>query len=85
MDNASVHKVDEVAELIEATGACLLYLPPYHPDLNPIEWAWSSIKHSLRKAQARTKDALYEALAKALNALPAEQAKAYFEHTGVCV
>lgn len=85
MDNASPHKVEEVAELIEETGAELLYLPPYHPDLNPIEMAWSSIKHFLRKAQTRTKDALYEALAQALNTLPPAHAKAYFEHVGICV
>lgn len=85
MDNASPHKVEEGAERIEETGAELLYLPPCPPELNPIEMAWSSIKHFLRKAQARTKEALYEALAKAINTLPPEQAKAYFEHVGVSV
>ena len=49
MDNASVHKVDEVQDLIQKTGAKLIYLPPYSPDLNPIELAWNKIKQYLRK------------------------------------
>lgn len=83
LDNAAAHHVEGVAELIEQTGAELLYLPPYSPDLNPIEMAWSQVKHRLRKAQARTKKALYEALAQALHTLTPEQAKAYLGHVGI--
>ncbi len=55
MDNLSVHKVSGVKKLIEACGARLVYLPPYSPDLNPIEKCWSKIKTYLRKAKARTR------------------------------
>ena len=58
MDNLSAHKVDGVCQLIEATGAKLIYLPPYSPDLNPIEQAWSKIKQILRSLKARTVEAL---------------------------
>ena len=54
MDNLAAHKVDGVRERIEAAGATLLYLPPYSPDFNPIEEAWSKIKQKLRPAKART-------------------------------
>jgi transposase len=58
MDNLSSHKGPRVREMIEAAGASLLYLPPYSPDFNPIEWAFSKLKAGLRKAAARTVDAL---------------------------
>jgi hypothetical protein len=58
MDNLSSHKVSGVRERIEAAGAKLLYLPPYSPDLNPIEKAWAKLKQLLRAAKARTKEAL---------------------------
>ena len=58
MDNLSAHKVAGIRERIEACGAQLLYLPPYSPDLNPIEKAWSKFKKFLRDAKARTKEAL---------------------------
>ena len=58
MDNLSVHKVAGVRERIEAVGARLLYLPPYSPDFNPIEPAWSKVKQILRSLKARTADAL---------------------------
>jgi transposase len=58
MDNLSSHKVKGVRERIETAGAQLLYLPPYSPDLNPIEKAWAKLKQQLRAAKARTKDAL---------------------------
>jgi transposase len=70
LDNAKAHGVEEVRELIESKGARLLYLPPYSPDLNPIELAWSKVKHYLRKTRARTVDALYQALSQALTTLP---------------
>ena len=58
MDNLSVHQVAGVRERIEAVGARLLYLPPYSPDFNPIEPAWSKVKQILRSLKARTADAL---------------------------
>ncbi len=57
MDNLSAHKVDGVRQLIEAAGAELLYLPPYSPDLNPIEKAWAKLKQLLRAAKTRSKEA----------------------------
>jgi transposase len=78
MDNLSSHKVTGVRERIEAAGAQLLYLPPYSPDLNPIEKAWAKLKQLLRAAKARTKEALDQAIAQMLPMLPAEDAKAWF-------
>ena len=54
MDNVKFHQVKGVRELIEATGAKLTYLPPYHPELNPIENMWSKVKNKLRTLSART-------------------------------
>src|ERR1022692_973945 len=62
MDNLSSHKVKGVRERIESAGAELLYLPPYSPDLNPIEKAWSKLKLLLRSVKARTKDVLDQAI-----------------------
>ena len=78
MDNLSSHKVTGVRERIEAAGAQLLYLPPYSPDLNPIEKAWAKLKQLLRAAKARTKEALDQAIAQFLPLLTAEDAKAWF-------
>jgi transposase len=78
MDNLSSHKVKGVRERIEAVGAQLLYLPPYSPDLNPIEKAWAKLKQLLRAAKARTKEALDQAIAQLLPLLTAEDAKAWF-------
>ena len=78
MDNLSSHKVRGVRERIEAAGAELLYLPPYSPDLNPIEKAWSKLKILLRSAKARTKEALDQALSELLPQLTPENAQAWF-------
>ena len=78
MDNLSSHKVNGVRERIEAAGARLLYLPPYSPDMNPIEKAWAKLKQLLRAAKARTKEALDQAIAQLLPLLTAEDAKAWF-------
>lgn len=80
MDNLSSHKVDGVLRLIEAAGAELLYLPPYSPDMNPIEKAWAKLKQWLRTAKARTKEALDEAIAEALQLISADNAEAWFKH-----
>lgn len=82
MDNLSAHKGERVRELIEERGCELLYLPPYSPDLNPIEEAFSKVKGLLRKACARTRDALVEAMGWALSAVSARDARGFFEHCG---
>lgn len=78
MDNLSAHKVDGVRELVENAGAELLYLPPYSPDLNPIEKAWSKIKQILRAAKARTAEGLDQAIAEALQQITPDNARAWF-------
>jgi transposase len=78
MDNLSAHKVDQVRSLIEAAGAELLYLPPYSPDLNPIEKAWAKLKQLLRAAMARTKEALDQAITELLPRITKENAEAWF-------
>ena len=82
IDNLAAHKVVGVRELIQATGARLLYLPPHSPDFNPIEKCWAQIKQHLRAAKARTLPALEPAVTKALTALTPDQAKAYFKLRG---
>jgi transposase len=78
MDNLSSHKVSDVSKWIAAAGAEVLYLPPYSPDLNPIEKAWSKLKQLLRTAKARTKEALEQAVAEALQLITPENAQAWF-------
>ncbi len=78
MDNLSSHKVTGVRERIEAAGAELLYLPPYSPDLNPIEKAWAKLKHLLRTAKARTAEALDQAIAELLHHIRPQDAQAWF-------
>jgi transposase len=82
MDNLSTHKGERVRELIEGRGCELLYLPPYSPDFNPIEQAFSKIKDLLRKAKARSREALVDAIGQAISALSAEDARGFFEHCG---
>jgi transposase len=84
LDNLSTHKAARVREAIEALGARLVYLPPYSPDLNPIELAWSKLKSQLRKAAARTTKALQQALSEALQAISPSDARGYFAHCGYC-
>lgn len=82
MDNLAAHKVAGVRDRIEACGARLVYLPPYSPDFNPIEQAWSKIKQLLRSAKARSLEALESAVAEALAAVTPENASAWFSHCG---
>ena len=82
MDNLSSHKGSRVRELIEGRGCELLYLPPYSPDLNPIEEAFAKLNALLRKAGARTRGALVEAIGAALSAISAQDARGFFEHAG---
>ena len=74
----SSHKGSRVRELIEERGCELIYLPPYSPDLNPIEEAFAKLKALLRKAGARTCEALIEAMGRALDALTASDARGFF-------
>jgi len=80
MDNLSSHKVNGVRKLIHGVGAEVLYLPPYSPDLNPIEKAWAKLKQLLRAAKARTKEALDQAISEALQLVSADNAQAWFRH-----
>jgi transposase len=82
MDNLSSHKGSRVRELIEERGCKVLYLPPYSPDFNPIEEAYAKIKALVRKADARTREALIEAIGGALEAVRAKDAHGFFEHRG---
>ena len=78
MDNLSAHKDEDVRKWIEKQGAELLYLPPYSPDLNPIEKAWAKLKQLLRTAKARTRESLDQAIADLLPKITPEDAKAWF-------
>jgi transposase len=82
MDNLPAHKVSGVREAIEAAGATRLFLPPYSPDFNPIEQAFATLKAWLRKAAARTKDALWQAIAQALDAFVPVECINYFRNSG---
>ena len=82
MDNVRFHKVDGIRESIEATGAELHYLPPYSPEMNPIEEVWSFFKNLMRKAAARNVPKLVDALMSAMVAVTREIAGAFFTHAG---
>lgn len=82
MDNLGAHKVKGVREAIEGRGARVIYLPPYSPDLNPIEKCWSKIKTYLRAAKARTREALEQALKEALLLVTEKDARGWFESCG---
>ncbi len=85
VDNLGAHKGERVRELIESRGCELLYLPPYSPDLNPLEEAFAKVKALLRRAGARAREALVEAIGRALGAVTAEDARGFFEHCGYCL
>ena len=83
MDNLSApHKAQRVRELIEGEGCELIYLPPYSPEFNPIEGAFSKLKSYLREACARSQDTLMEVIGEALSTISASDAKGFFEHCG---
>ena len=82
MDNLSAHRPKRIRELIESRGCELVYLPAYSPDYNPIEEAFAKIKNLLRKAAARTKEALVEAIGVALSAVTVADVRGFFEHAG---
>ena len=81
MDNLSSHKVEGVRQRIEQAGAELIYLPPYSPDLNPIEKAWAKLKQLLRSAKARTAEALQSAITESISKITPENAQAWFRLT----
>lgn len=82
LDNLSTHRNQEARKAIEATGACLWFLPPYSPDLNPIEKMWSKIKALLRKAKAREPEALFKAIGEAFAEVSESDIRNWFESCG---
>ena len=82
MDNLSSHKVSGIREAIESVGASILFLPPYSPDLNPIELMWSKIKAILRKLKIRAKELLDDAIALALDTVSISDISGWFRHDG---
>jgi len=82
LDGLGAHRTNKVRELIEGRGAELLFLPSYSPDLNPIEEAFSKIKNTVRKAGARTREALDEAISEALSAVTFGDVAGWFSHSG---
>jgi len=82
MDNLPAHKVKGVREAIESVDCDLWYLPPYSPDFNPIEKLWSKVKSWLRRVEAKTFDALSDAVADALRAVQADECRNYFISCG---
>lgn len=82
MDNLPAHKSARITQLVEDAKCTLVYLPPYSPDLNPIENMWSKVKASLRETAARTFDALVDGVKKALQAITPDDCEGYFEHCG---
>lgn len=83
MDNLPVHYAKVAIALIESVGAVVKFLPPYSPDLSPIELCWSKLKEILRSAKARTSDALNEAITIAVNAITEEHSLSWFNHCGL--
>jgi transposase len=80
LDNASPHCQTEVTTLLNKAGVSVIYLPPYSPHLNPIELCWSKVKNFLKRAQARTKETLSQALQEALTQITKEDSDAWFRH-----
>ncbi|GAC1044639.1 hypothetical protein thsrh120_46430 [Rhizobium sp. No.120] len=82
MDNLGSHKAKVIRTTIRKAGAHLLFLPPYSPDLNPIEQLFAKIKHRLRKAQARTRQAIYRVLGDILRTIAPQECSNYFINAG---
>jgi transposase len=82
LDNLAAHKVDGFRQAIAAAGAALLYLPPYSPDLNPIEQLFAKLKALLRKATARTKEELWSTIGHLLETVPENECANYLRHCG---
>jgi len=84
MDNLAPHKMVRVVAAIEAVGAEVWYLPPYSPDLNPIEKMWSKVRQFLRRVKARTQEALWQAIGAALQTVSDTDAVNWFRSCGYC-
>ncbi len=82
MDNLAAHRSPRIRALIKAAGASVLYLPPYSPDLNPIELFWAWLKNHLRRIKPRSRDALDSAIAATMNALPTDHIRNWFNECG---
>jgi transposase len=82
LDNLAAHKVAGIQEAVRAANASLLYLPPYSPDLNPIEQVFAKLKALLRKAAVRTKEALWTTIGELLDRFPAEECQNYLSNCG---
>jgi transposase len=85
LDNLSAHKLPDLEDRLAKQGVGVIFLPPYSPDLNPIEKCWSKVKTALRKAKARTFDALVDAIKLALRSIAPEDALHWFAHCGYLV
>jgi transposase len=84
MDNLSSHKVKGLEEVVKERGARIEYLPPYSPDLNPVENMWSKVKTYLRQVKERYKDVLIDAVGAALRTVSTQDAQGWFKHCGYC-
>ncbi len=82
LDNLGAHKTPAVRDLLDRSGFAYRFLPPYSPDMNPIEPAWAKLKAELRRVGARTAEALHWALGPALDAISARDASGFFRHAG---
>ncbi len=82
LDNLSSHKGQEAISIVEQCGAKMLFLPPYSPDLNPIELVFAKLKTLLRKAQERSRDALWDRTGQLLDLFPAHECQNYIRHAG---
>jgi transposase len=82
LDNLRAHKTAAVRRLLDHSGFLYRYLPPYSPDLTPIEPAWAKLKAELRRVAARTAEALHQALGPALDIITAQDATGFFRHAG---
>ncbi len=85
MDNLSAHKSRAMAQLLQSAGAELRYLPPYSPDLNPIEMMWSKVKSNLRSVKARTLAQLDKAIAMSMEEITAKDIQGFFRHSFVSI
>ena len=86
MDNLPVHKAQRIQDIIEKVGAKVVFLPPYSPDLSPIELCWSKLKQCLRTAKARTNTAINQALTEIINQhISRDDALGWFEHCGLFI
>jgi transposase len=82
LDNLSSHKNKDVKAAVEAAGAELMFLPPYSPDLNPIELVFSKLKTLLRRAAERTVDALWDRLGELMDHFPPQECHNFIRHSG---